>query len=105
MDNCLVIKNEVAILNPKVSKALAQFEKELATLKAKEDELKARILEEMAKADLIKIDTPELTINYIAPTDVEDFNKKQFRTDHPDLYDEYVTFKQKAGYIRIKVKG
>ena len=104
-DALVSVVNGVASLSPYASAILADFEKQAKAIKAKEDELKKRILEEMEKNGIIKIDTAELTITYVAPTTRETFDSKAFRADNPSLYDEYVKIGAVAPSVRIKVKG
>lgn len=98
------IENETALLDTKVSNKIAEFERQIKVIKEQEDELKKSILEEMENKKLLKIETDDLTINYIAPTDRETFDSKKFREDNPDLYDEYVKMSPVKSSIRIKVK-
>lgn len=92
------------ILNPETSMQIAEFEKQMKELKTKEDELKQSILEEMESKNIIKLDSPELMITYVAPTDRETFDSKTFKAEHQDLYDEYVKMSSVKSSIRIKVK-
>ena len=103
MDELIVYENNTALLNPEVSFKLAEFERVVKEFKAKEEELKQRILEEMESKGIVSIKTPELTISYVAPTTRETFDSKTFRKDHPDLYDEYVNISMVRSSIRMKV--
>ena len=47
MDELIVYENNTALLNPDVAVKLAEFERMAKEVKAKQDELKQRILEEM----------------------------------------------------------
>lgn len=85
-------------------KEIALIEKEIKKLKEKEDEMKSRILEEMEKRNVIKIDTDLITITYIAPTYKETFDSKKFKEEHQNLYDEYIKMSDVKSSIRIKVK-
>ena len=100
----LVTVEDITLLNPEVSSALAQFEKQAKEIKAKQDELKQKILEEMESKGIVKVETDDLTITYIAPTNRETFDSKKFRKDNPDLYDEYVSISPVKASIRMKVK-
>ena len=93
-----------ALLNISTSKQLYEFEKAMKELKEQEDEIKASILEEMEIKGIKSIDCDEFLISYIAPTDREDFDKKKFREEHSDLYDEYVKFTPVKSSVRIKLK-
>ncbi len=92
------------MLSPDVSAQIADFEKQMKTLKQKEDELKKAILKEMEVRNIVKIETPELLVTYIAPTDRESFDSKRFRADFPATYDEYITMSPVKASIRIKVR-
>lgn len=98
------VENELAILDPEVSKTIAEFERQIKTIKEQEDNLKKAIIEEMEKNQIVKLETPDLLISYVASTDRETFDSKTFRADHQDLYDEYVSMTPVKSSIRIKVK-
>lgn len=93
------------MLSREISLQIADFEKAVKEIEAREKELKRLILEEMELKGIVKIETEELIINYIAPTDRESFDSKGFRKDNPTLYDKYVSMTPVKSSIRIKVKG
>ena len=103
MDELIVFEGKTALLNPEVSFKLAEFERVVKEFKAKEEELKQRILEEMESKGILSIKSPELTISYVAPTSRETFDSKTFRKDHPDLYDEYVNISLVKASVRMKI--
>ena len=103
MDELIVFEGNTPLLNPEVSIKLAEFERVVKEFKAKEEELKQKILEEMESKGIVSIKTPELTISYVAPTTRETFDSKTFRKDHPDLYDDYVSISLVKGSVRLKV--
>ena len=103
MDELIVFEGKTALLNPEVSIKLAEFERAVKEFKAKEEELKQKILEEMESKGILSIKSPELTISYVAPTSRETFDSKTFRKDHPDLYDEYVNISMVKASVRMKV--
>lgn len=96
--------NENNLINKEVVKNIVAIEKELKTIQDKEKELKKVLLEGMKKRGLKKIDTPELTLTYIEPSDRGKFNANKLREDNPDLYDEYITISKVKESIRIKIK-
>lgn len=98
------IENEVAILDPLVSEKIANFERQIKVIKEQEDNLKQAILEEMETNQIIKLDTPDILISYVASSDRETFDSKTFKADHQDLYDEYVKMTPVKANIRIKLK-
>ena len=97
------IDNGRGALAQEVINKIADFERKAKEIKDAEDELKERIREEMEAKGIIKIETPDVVINYIAHTDRETFDSKKFRSDNPDLYDEYVRMSPVKASIRIKV--
>ncbi len=99
------VENEIALLEPETASNIAYFERTMKYCKEQEELLKNAILKEMEAKGVIKIDTPEISITYIAPTDREQFDTKGFRADYPNLYDDYVLIKGVKSSIRIKVKN
>lgn len=104
--NELIVKSESGgmELSSSALDTLMKYEETLAALKTDYDELKKKLLLEMEKKNVIKVETDGIRINYIAETDRETFNSKAFRNEHPDLYDEYVTISPVKASVRIKVK-
>ena len=99
------VDDNVAVLSPSASAMLAEFERQAKAIEEKQKELKKRILAEMEANGILKIDTDDVTITYIAPTTREQFDGKAFRKDNPKLYDEYVKIGAVASSVRIKLKG
>ena len=105
MDKLIRIEQGTALIEPSVSFALAEFERQAKEIKAKEDALKQRILEEMESNGILKIETDDLVISYVAPTSRESFDSKAFRKANPDLYDEYISISPVKASVRMKLKG
>ena len=61
-------------------------------------------MQAMEKNGIVKIESDDLRINYIAETTRETFDSKQFKADMPDLYAEYVKFSKVKPSVRIKVE-
>ena len=101
----ITIKDETAILDRETATKIAEFERMAKEIKAKEDELKKAILKEMESKQLIKLDTDNLTITYIAPTERESLDSKTLREKLPNVYDAYVKISPVKPSIRIKLKG
>lgn len=53
------------------------------------EEIKAELLENMKKEDISQLKTPSLTISYTQPSQRVQFNIKDFKTKHEDLFEEY----------------
>ena len=94
-----------AVLDSATASKIAEFERSMREIKKAEDELKKAILAEMESSGLIKVETDELIISYIAPTERETLDSKTLRAELPDIYDEYIKISPVAASIRIKLKG
>lgn len=98
------VENGVGILNPVASGKIAHFEREMKALKEQEEELKAAILAAMEEQNVLKVDTPELTITYVAPSLRETFDSKRLKEELPELYDDFCKLTRVKASIRLKVK-
>lgn len=83
---------------------IVTIENEIKKLKELQDNYKEELLNAMEQNNIIKLETDELTITYVAPTDRETFDSKTFKADHQDLYDEYVKMSSVKSSVRLKVK-
>lgn len=101
----ITLKDNLAILDVETAGKIADFEKMAKEIKAKEDELKKAILEEMQDKDLIKLETDQLVISFVSGTTRETLNTKSLKEELPDIYDTYVDIKPVKPSIRIKLKG
>lgn len=104
MEELIQINNGAFLLDRKTAAQIADFEKQIKALKEKEDALKASLLAEMQKKNIVKLETPELDITYIASTMRESFDTKAFRAEYPSIYDEFARLSPVSASIRFKVK-
>ena len=98
------IENNNAVLDAEIAYQIAEFERQAKLIEEQEKRLKSAILKEMEAKGIIKIETDSILINYIAPYDREKFDSKRFRSDHSDLYDEYVSMSPVKASVKVKVK-
>lgn len=91
-------------LSAEVTAQIVGIEKQIADLKAKEDEMKSAIKDAMVKSGIVKIENDSITISYIAPTTQERIDTKELKADLPQIYNTYCKISDKADYIKIKVK-
>lgn len=98
----------IKIENGALAQETVEFIKAMEAQKKAFDEqynaFKAELLTVMEKNCVLKFENDDLRISYIAETQREDFNKKQFKNDLPELYDAYVKFTAVKPSIRIAVK-
>ena len=97
-------ENNVLVLDKETSQKIAEFEKTIKDMQEKEKALKEAILNEMQAKNIVKIDTPELSITLVAETYKETFDSKSFKEENPDLYDNYVKMSPVKASLRLKVK-
>ena len=83
---------------------IVEIEKQIKDLKALQDSYKENLLKEMEENNVLKIDTEELSISYVAPSTRETLDSKKLKEDLPDIYDLYVKFTDVKSSLRIKVK-
>ena len=100
------VENGVSVLNAGASGELAKYERTIKELKAKQDDIKKMILEEMTAKNIkqIKDEVNNLTITYVNATTKEVFDSKRFRAENPALYDNYISISPVKSSIRISVK-
>lgn len=83
---------------------IKEIEKLSKALKERQDKVKAELQKVMEDNNIIKFESDEIVVNYIAPTTRESFDSKQLKADNPDLYDLYVKLSPVKASIKIKVK-
>ena len=104
MNDLIRVRDNTVLLDAEASLKIAEFERQMKAIKKAEDDLKERILAEMESKNILKVETDDVTISYIAPTDRETFDSKRFKFDHPETYDDYVKMSPVKASVRIKVK-
>lgn len=104
MAELIKVENGMTILDMEAQRQIVAFELQMRAIKAKEDELRRRIIEEMEAKRIIKLESEDLSITYKAAYDREKFSARRLKQDHPDLYDEYVTITTVKPSILIKVR-
>lgn len=104
MNDLITTINNVPVLNTATITMLVDLDKRKKEIEAAEGIIRNAVLCEMRDKNITKIESDEVLINYVAPTDKETFDSKKFRTEHPDMYDEYVKFTSVKDSIRIKIK-
>lgn len=83
---------------------IVEIEKQIKYLKELQDSYKENLLKEMEENNVLKVDTEELSISYVAPSTREILDSKKLKEDLPDIYDLYVKFTDVKSSLRIKVK-
>ena len=99
-----IIKFENGKLSDKAVEFIVGVEMQMKALKDQYEQFKSDLLMAMEKNGIVKIESGDVRINYIAESNRETFDSKQFKADMPDLYNEYVKFSKVKPSLRIKVE-
>lgn len=103
MNEIVIKEGNQIFLTEDVKTMLVDFERQAKEIKKKEDEIKKAVLQAMQENSIKKFESDELTITYVEGQNREYFDQKAFKSENPDLYDGYVSFKETAPSIRIKI--
>ena len=98
-----LIKIENGQLAKSTVDIIKNFESKKKAVEEQYNEFKSELLNAMEQNGIIKFEADDLKVSYIAESERETFDSKQFKADMPDLYDEYVKFSKVKPSIRIKV--
>lgn len=104
MDELIVRTESGAMLTADTEEKITALLKAADKIKEEVDNLKAAIMSEMEKKNIIKIDTEVLTVTYVAPTDRETLDSKAIKAELPDIYDTYCKLSPVKASLRVKVK-
>ena len=99
-----IIKFENGKLSDKAVEFIVGVEMQMKALKDQYEQFKSDLLTAMEKNGIVKIESGDVRINYIAESNRETLDSKQFKADMPDLYNEYVKFSKVKPSLRIKVE-
>lgn len=104
MGELIKVENDIAVLTEGTAEKIVEFERIVKDIKEKEEALKSAILEEMRANNLIKLETDELILTYVAPTTRENLDSKALRAELPQIYDTYCKLSTAKESLRIKIK-
>lgn len=100
----LVNNGNNLVLKEDISKQIAYLETIAKQVKEAQEEIKNGILKEMEEKNIIKLETNELIITYVAETYRESFDSKTLKAEDEELYNKYVKISPVKSSVRIKVK-
>ncbi len=92
------------VLSLEVQTKIVEFERQAKAIKEAQDKLKEAILKEMEEKQIIKLESDDLLITYVATTYRESLDSKQLKADDEALYNKYIKISPVKSSIRIKVK-
>ena len=99
-----IIKVENGVLAQETVEFIKAIEAQKKSFDEQYSAYKAELLTAMEKHGVLKLENDDLRITYIAETQREDFDKKQFKNDMPEVYDAYVKFTTIKPSVRIALK-
>lgn len=99
-----LIKFEDGKLAQQAVDYIIAVETQMKTLKEQYDAFRGELQKAMEQNGVVKIESDNVRINYIAETTRETFDSKQFKADMPELYDEYVKFSKVKASVKITAK-
>lgn len=100
--NQLITQN--GVLAPETQAIIIELETQAKAIKETQDKLKEAILKEMEEKQIIKLESDELLITYVAPSYRESLDSKQLKADDEELYNKYIKISPVKSSIRLKVK-
>lgn len=91
-------------VSAKEIKTLENTMLKIVELEKKADEIKERIKEEMGKRGILSLNFGKVKMTYVAEHIRRDFNKKDFKEDEPELYEQYLTEVKVKPSLRVTIK-
>ena len=103
MNEIFKTENGTVIMLQDFSEEVARVKNQLKALKDLDQKYTDMIREAMEQYGVVKIETENLNVTYVQPTEKETFDSKAFKEDFPELYDEYVKMTPVKASLRVKV--
>lgn len=103
MNEIFKTENGTVIMLQDFSEEVARVKNQLKALKDLDQKYNDMIREAMEQYGVVKIETENLNVTYVQPTEKESFDSKAFKEDFPELYDEYVKMTPVKASLRVKV--
>ena len=98
------IININGVLSLEVQTKIVELERQAKAIKEAQDKLRKAILKEMEEKQIIKLESDEISITYIAETYKETFDSKALKAEDETTYNKYISISTVKPSIRIKVK-
>lgn len=98
------IGNDVDKLVNRVEKfelQMMQFKTQAKLLEDQQKEYRDKLYQKMEENDIKKIDTGNIVITRVLPTERKSVDSKRLKEEQPDIYEEYLKVSKVKGSIRI----
>ena len=88
-----------------VEDEIARLEIDVKAAQERQKELKQGLFSLMEKNNIKSFDGARVKLTMVLPSKSTVFDSTRFKKEHPDMYKEYTKETEKAGSLRITVKG
>ena len=102
---CFDNKNNQLVLNKSVAEMLVVCDKKIKEYEELKSSIIDKLKKEMEQNNIIKIETDEVVINYIAESYRETFDSKELKKEDDKLYNKYIKISKVKSSVRIKIKN
>lgn len=83
---------------------MMEFQEKTTILKEQQKEFREQLYQKMEENDIKKIDTGDLVITRVLPTERKSVDSTLLKKEEPDIYKKYLKVSKVKGSIRIKAK-
>lgn len=97
-------EKDMAIVEAKITKAIAKLEIQKKTIAEKNTEIREKLKLAMEEKGITGYDNDYLSITYVAPFTKKTVDSKVLKSKYPDIYEECSKTSEVSSSIRIKVK-
>lgn len=98
-------EKDMAIVEAKITKAIAKFEQQKKLIAEKNTEIREKLKLAMEEKGITGYDNDYLSIAYVAPYTKTTVDSKLLKEKYEDIYNECSKTSEVKSSIRIKVKG
>ena len=98
-------EKDMAIVEAKITKAIAKLETQKKTIAEKNAEIREKLKLAMEEKGITGYDNDYLSITYVAPYTKTTVDSKLLKEKYEDIYNECSKTSEVKSSIRIKVKG
>ena len=101
----LVVAPELEIEFTKRQKSIIRLKKQLEKAEQKMDNVRQKLIELFEQQNIIQWKTDNITVTYIAPTEMHTIDSSKLKRELPQVYEKYQKISKKKATVRITVKG
>ena len=97
-------KSAEVLIPEQVTEKIVELEARIRELQTAERELKTKLINEMRRKGLLRVDNEDVVISYQPPGKIEEFDIGRLKAEQPDIYFAYLRFSPRTASVSIKVK-